>query len=160
MDPRDPDTLYAASYQRRRHQWVLLDGGPESNIHKSTDGGKTWRAISRGLPGGDKGRIGLAISPIQPDVVYAIVEATGEGSGFFRSADRGETWSRQSSYVSGSPQYYQEIVTDPNVMDRIYSLDTMLMVSDDGGKNFRQRVNSSSTSIIMRSSSTQMTRTT
>ncbi len=137
MDPRDPDTLYAAAYQRRRHQWVLLDGGPESGIHKSTDGGKTWRTINRGLPGGDKGRIGLAISPMQPDVLYAIVEAAKEGSGFFRSADRGETWNRQSGYVSSSPQYYQEIVADPNVMDRIYSLDTMLMVSEDGGKAFR-----------------------
>lgn len=137
MDPRDPDTLYAASYQRRRHQWVLLDGGPESDIHKSTDGGKTWRPISRGLPAGDKGRIGLAISPIQPDVVYAIVEATSDAGGFFRSSDRGETWSRQSGYVSGSPQYYQEIVADPNVMDRIYSLDTMVMISEDGGKSFK-----------------------
>ena len=137
MDPRDPDTLYAAAYQRRRHQWVLLDGGPESGIHKSTDGGKTWRAINRGLPGGDKGRIGLAISPMQPDVLYSIVEATSDAGGFFRSVDRGETWSRQSGYVSSSPQYYQEIVADPKILDRVYSLDTMLMVSDDGGKTFR-----------------------
>lgn len=137
IDPRDPDTLYAAAYQRRRHQWVLLDGGPESGIHKSTDGGKTWKAINRGLPMGDKGRIGLAISPIQPDVIYSIVEATKESGGCFRSSDRGETWNRQSSYVSSSPQYYQRLVPDPNVMDRIYSMDTMLSVSEDGGKTFR-----------------------
>ena len=136
IDPRDPKTLYAASYQRRRHQWVLLDGGPESTIHKSTDGGNSWRVIDRGLPGGDKGRIGLAISPLQPDILYAIVEAAGEGSGFFRSSDRGETWDRQSSYVSSSPQYYQELVADPQVLDRVYSLDTFLMVTQDGGKTF------------------------
>lgn len=136
MDPRDSKTLYAASYQRRRHVWTLIDGGPESTIYKSTDGGANWRKISRGLPGGDVGRIGLAISPIDPDVLYSIVEATGSGGGFFRSSDRGETWSRQSGYISSSPQYYQELVADPHKMDRVYSLDTMLMVTEDGGQSF------------------------
>lgn len=138
MDPRDPDTLYAASYQRRRHVWTLIDGGPESTIYKSTDGGKNWRKINRGLPGGDLGRIGLAISPINPDVLYSIVEATSGGGGFFRSSDRGETWSRQSSYVTSSPQYYQELVADPHTMDKVYALDTYLMVTEDGGKNFNR----------------------
>jgi len=137
LDPRDPDTMYAASYQRRRHVWTLIDGGPESGIHKSTDGGKTWRAINGGLPGGDKGRIGLAVSPIDPDVLYAIVEASKGGSGFYRSANRGETWSRQSDYVSSSPQYYQELVADPHAIDRVYSLDTYLRVTEDGGKTWR-----------------------
>ncbi len=137
-DPRNPDTLYAVAYQRRRHQWTLIDGGPESGIYKSTDGGLSWRAINRGLPGGDRGRIGLAISPLQPDVIYAIVEATGSEGGVFRSTDRGESWTKQSSYVSSSPQYYQEIIADPHVFDRIYSLDTYLMVSEDGGKSFQQ----------------------
>lgn len=136
LDPRDPDCIYAASYQRRRHQWVLIDGGPESTIYKSTDGGESWKKISRGLPSGDLGRIGLAISPVQPDVLYATVEAAS-GSGFYRSANRGETWSRQSSYVSSSPQYYQEIVADPNMMDRVYALDTYLQVTEDGGKTFQ-----------------------
>lgn len=138
MDPRDPNTLYATSYQRRRHVWVLLDGGPESKIHKSTDGGKTWREINRGIPSVDKGRIGLAISPMNPDVLYAIVEAAEGQGGFFRSADRGESWQKQSSYLSGSPQYYQEIVPCPHKFDRIYSLDTYMMVSEDGGKSFGQ----------------------
>lgn len=135
MDPQNPDILYASAYQRRRHTWVLIDGGPKSGIHKSTDGGKTWKTINRGLPGGDKGRIGMAISPINPEIVYAIVEAAG-GGGFYRSANRGESWSKMSSYVSGSPQYYQEIVACPHQLDRIYSLDTYNMVSEDGGKNF------------------------
>jgi photosystem II stability/assembly factor-like uncharacterized protein len=136
FDPRNPDVLYAASYQRRRHVWVLLNGGPESGIYKSTDAGATWRKINKGLPSGDRGRIGLTISPINPDVVYAVVEATGDKGGFYRSQDGGENWSRQSSYVSGSPQYYQEIYADPHKFDRIYSMDTYSMVSEDGGKNF------------------------
>lgn len=136
MDPSNPDILYASSYQRRRHTWVLINGGPESGIHKSTDGGKSWKAINRGLPGGDKGRIGMAISPINPEVVYAIVEAAGGQSGFYRSANKGETWTRMSSYVSSSPQYYQEIVACPHHFDRIYSLDTYNQISEDGGKTF------------------------
>lgn len=137
LDPRNPDIMYAASYQRRRHVWTLIDGGPESAIHKSTDGGRTWKKINRGLPGGDLGRIGLAISPMKPDVLYAIVEAANEGSGFFRSANRGESWSKQSGYVSSSPQYYQEITACPHKFDRIYSLDTYMQVSEDGGKSFQ-----------------------
>ena len=137
LDPKDPDIMYATAYQRRRHTWVLIDGGPKSGIHKSIDGGLTWKKINRGLPGGDKGRIGLAISPINPEVVYAIVEATGDQSGFYRSSNRGESWKRMSDYVSGSPQYYQEIVACPHKFDRIYSLDTYLQVSEDGGKTFK-----------------------
>lgn len=137
LDPRDPDTIYAAAYQRRRHVWTLIDGGPESAIHKSTDGGKTWRKVMKGMPSGDVGRIGLAISPQQPDVLYAIVEAQGDEGGTFRSADRGESWSKKSGYVASSPQYYQELVADPVTFDRIYSLDFFVMVSDDGGANFR-----------------------
>lgn len=136
LDPQNPEILYATSYQRRRHEWVLLDGGPESTIYKSTDGGATWRKINRGLPGGDLGRIGLTISPVNPEVVYAIVEATEGQSGFYRSTNRGESWQRMSNHVSSSPQYYQEIVACPHKLDRVYSLDTMMQVTEDGGTTF------------------------
>ena len=136
MDPRDPEVLYAAAYQRRRRVWTLINGGPESAIHKSTDGGATWRKLENGLPEGDVGRIGLALSPVDPDLLYAIVEAAGDTGGFFRSTDAGANWKKRSDYVSGSPQYYQEIVPDPKNPDRVYSLDTWLQVTEDGGKSF------------------------
>ncbi len=136
IDPENPDIMYASSYQRRRHTWVLIDGGPESTIYKSTNGGETWRKAARGLPGGDLGRIGLDISPVNSEVVYAVVEAAEGQSGFYRSSNRGESWSRMSSAVSGSPQYYNEIVACPHSVDRVYLLDTYMRVSEDGGRNF------------------------
>jgi len=136
MDPRDPDVLYAASYQRRRHVWTLINGGPESAIHKTTDGGKSWTKLGSGLPGGDVGRIGLAISPVDADVLFAIIEAAGDASGFFRSTNRGATWVKRSGHVSVSAQYYQEIVPDPVDVNRVYSLNTRTKVTDDGGKTW------------------------
>jgi photosystem II stability/assembly factor-like uncharacterized protein len=137
FDPRDPDVLYASAYQRRRHVWTLIDGGPESAIYKSLDAGASWKKLENGLPGGDVGRIGLAVSPVNPDVVYAIIEAADKG-GFYRSTDRGGNWSKMSDYQATSPQYYNEIVADPKAVDRVYSMDTWMMVTEDGGKNFRR----------------------
>ncbi len=137
FDPRDPDVLYAAAYQRRRHVWTLINGGPESAIYKSTDGGENWRKLASGLPSVDVGRIGLAISPVEPDVVFALIEAALDGGGFYRSADRGETWKKISDYGSASPQYYQELIPDPHDVDRVYSMDTWMQVTEDGGKTFQ-----------------------
>jgi photosystem II stability/assembly factor-like uncharacterized protein len=139
MDPRDPDVLVAASYQRRRHVWTLIDGGPEAAIHKTTDGGKTWRKVTTGLPKEDLGRIGLALAPTKPDVLYALVEtaAASKTSGTFRSTDGGETWEKRSDYNPAGPMYYQEIVVDPHDADRVYSMDFMVKVSDDGAKTWR-----------------------
>ena len=133
MDPRNPDVLYAASYQRRRHVWTLINGGPESGLHKSTDGGETWTEINAGLPQVDLGRIGLAMHSTDPDTLYAIVEAAQGESGFYRSTNRGQSWEKRSDHVSNSPQYYQELVVDPKDGERIYSLNTFTMVSEDGG---------------------------
>ncbi len=145
MDPRNPDVLYAAAYQRRRHVWTLINGGPESGIYKSTDAGATWKEMTNGLPsdttngrpGADMGRIGLAVSPANPDVVYAIVEAAEEG-GFYRSTDRGVNWKKMSDYMSQSPQYYNEIIPDPVKVDRVYSMDTWMHVTEDGGETFKK----------------------
>jgi photosystem II stability/assembly factor-like uncharacterized protein len=138
MDPRDPDVLLASAWQRRRHVFTLINGGPESALHKTTDGGKTWRKITSGLPKEEMGRIGLAIAPTDPDTVYALVEtaAAAKASGTYRSTNRGETWEKRSEY---SPQamYYQKIYVDPKDAERIYSMDVFLKVSDDAGKTWR-----------------------
>ena len=135
-DPRNPDILYATAYQRRRHVWTLINGGPESAIYKSEDAGTSWRKIEKGLPEVDMGRIGLAISPVNPDILYAIIETSGKEGGIFRSSDRGETWEKRNDMISTSPQYYQELVCDPQNVYRVYSLDTWTMVTNDGGKTW------------------------
>ncbi len=136
MDPRDPDVLYAATYQRRRHVWTLINGGPEGAIHKSTDGGKTWNKLTSGLPSGDVGRIGLAVSPVNPDYIYAIIEAQGKSGGFFKSTNRGVTWEKMNEVVSSSAQYYSEIFCDPVNVNKVYLLDTFSQITTDGGKAF------------------------
>ncbi len=137
MDPRNPDILYAVAHQRERRVYSKIDGGPESAIYKSTDGGKNWRKLSNGLPSGDVGRIGIAVSPPNPDIVYAIIELPGNKGGFYRSLDMGESWEKRSNEISSSPQYYQEIHADLVDPDRVISLNTFNMLSDDGGKTFR-----------------------
>jgi photosystem II stability/assembly factor-like uncharacterized protein len=136
LDPVQPDIVYAASHQRRRHVWTLINGGPESAIHKSTDAGATWTKLRSGLPSGDMGRIGLDVSPVDPNVVYATVEAEGDQSGIFRSKDRGATWERMNPSIAQG-MYYGQIVCDPKNVDRIYIPNVILMVSDDGGRTLR-----------------------
>ena len=130
--------MYAATYQRRRHVWTLIDGGPGSGIWKSADGGESWKKLTDGLPKEDMGRIGLAVAPTRPSLVYAIVEAANKAGGFYRSADGGGSWEKASDYVSGSPQYYQEIFVDPHDATRVYSMDTWMRVTEDGGKTFHK----------------------
>ncbi len=139
FDPRDPDVLYAATHQRFRTVAALINGGPESGIHKSEDGGATWRELSKGLPEEDMGKIGLAVSSIDPDVVYATIELKRRTGGFYRSADGGETWERGSDalYSGTGPHYYQEIFASPHVFDRVYQVNPTLYVTEDGGKVFQ-----------------------
>lgn len=136
IDPRNPDVMYASSEQRRRHVFTKIGGGPETALYKSTNGGETWDKMSGGLPSADMGGIGLALSPINPDIIYAIIESTPDASGFYRSADRGASWQKMSNH-SAQGQYYNMIFPDPKVLDRIYSTETVSQVTDDGGKTWR-----------------------
>ena len=135
MDPRNPDVLYATSEQRRRHVFTKIGGGPETAFYKSTDGGSTWNKLTEGLPSGPMGGIGLAISPVNPDIIYAIIESTSDGSGFYRSINRGATWEKMSSH-SAQGQYYNEIFCDPKNADIVYSVETISHVTRDGGKTW------------------------
>ena len=138
LDPRKPDTMFAVKHQRLRNVAALMNGGPESGIFKSTDGGRNWRELTNGLPDEDKGKIGLAISPIDPDVVYATIELGRRTGGFWRSGDGGESWEKRSDHLSGGtgPHYYQEIFASPHQLDRVYQMDATLHITEDGGKTF------------------------
>jgi photosystem II stability/assembly factor-like uncharacterized protein len=138
IDPKNPDTMYAATHQRHRTVWALLDTGPESAVYKSTDGGETWRELTKGLPGGDKGKISLGVSPQKSNVVYATVEQPNRKGGFFRSTNHGESFDKMSDFVSGGtgPHYYQEIYLDPHRFDVIYHANDTLVRSVDGGRTF------------------------
>ena len=135
-DPKNPGVLLAASWQRRRHVWTLVNGGPGSGMHRSTDGGKTWKKVTAGLPGGDLGRIGLAVAPSAANTVYAIVETADNTGGIYRSTDGGQTWEKRNPF-EGLPMYYAHLVVDPVNRDRVYVMDTIVRVSDDGGTTLR-----------------------
>lgn len=134
MDPESPDTLYAAAYQRRRTAFGFNGGGPGSGLHKTTDGGVTWKKLSTGLPSGELGRIGLDIYRRDPKVLYALVESLE--SGIYRSDDKGETW-RKMSNQNPRPMYFSQVRVDPNNDQRVWVLGVQLFFSDDGGKTFR-----------------------
>lgn len=135
MDPANPDVLYASMHQRLRNVAALINGGPGSGIFRSTDGGDSWEELSAGLPEEDMGKIGLAISPQRPDVVYATVELAHRGGGFYRSEDGGQSWEKRNDWISGGtgPHYYQEIFADPHRFDSVYQVDVWMRRTDDGG---------------------------
>ncbi len=133
MDPRNSNVLYASAHQRQRKVYGYVAGGPESALYKSTDGGNTWNKLSNGLPGGNNvGRIGIALAASNPDVMYAVIEASDGKGGFFKSVDRGASWEKRSSYSSTS-LYYQRIFVDPSNENKIFCGDFLLQVSVDGG---------------------------
>ncbi len=135
-DPRNPDVMYATSEQRRRHVHTKIGGGPESAVYKSSDGGETWAKIMSGLPSVDLGGMGIDISPVNPDVLYLIVEAAENQSGFYRSINRGASWEKMSGH-SAQGQYYNEIYCDPKDADKVYSVETVSQVTEDGGRTWR-----------------------
>lgn len=139
IDPRDPDVLYAATWQRHRTVAAYMGGGPGSGIHKSTDGGENWEELTRGLPSSNMGKIGLAISPQNPDIVYAAIELDRRTGGLYMSDDRGESWKKMSDAVSGGtgPHYYQELYASPHNFGQIILVSNYTLISDDHGANFR-----------------------
>lgn len=136
FDPRDPDVIYATSEQRRRHIFTKIGGGPESAVYKSTDAGATWEKIMNGLPKVDIGGMGIAVSPVNPDYVYLIMQAAENASGFYRSTNRGASWEKMSDHHE-SGQYYNEIYCDPKNVDKVYSVETVSHVTVDGGRTWK-----------------------
>lgn len=140
IDPRNPNRLYAATWQRHRTVAAYMGGGPKTAIYKTEDGGETWDKLSKGLPSGPMGKIGLAISPQKPDEIYAAIELERRTGGIFKSFNRGASWTKQSDAVAGAtgPHYYQELYASPHHYDRIYLMNNNMIISDDGGKNYYQ----------------------
>jgi photosystem II stability/assembly factor-like uncharacterized protein len=172
FDPRNADVIYAGAYQRRRHVGQMIGGGPEGGIWKSTDGGKKWARLTRGLPKDDVGRVALGVDPKNPARVYAMISAKfprgGRGGaavapspaatavdeqGFYRSDDSGNSWARIGKvapsagrgapaapatewYRGGGAAYYFEIFVDPHRPEWIWSINTNMNVSKDGGKTW------------------------
>ncbi len=134
MDPSNPNTLYAAAYQRLRRTWGFNGGGPGSGIYKSTDGGRNWEELTAGIPEGDKGRIGIAIAASNPLVLMATVEHASE-SGVYRTEDGGASWVKVSD-TNPRPMYYSHIYIDPTTDQRVYILATTFYKSEDGGNTF------------------------
>ena len=140
IDPRNPQWLYAATWDRHRTVAAYMGGGPGSGLHRSTDGGETWRKLTSGIPKSNLGKIGLAISPQNPDVLYAAIELDRTTGGVFMSTNRGMSWVKQSDAVSGAtgPHYYQELYASPHAEGRLYLVNNSMLVSDDFVKNFRR----------------------
>ena len=140
IDPRNPEVVYAATWQRHRTVAGYMGGGPGTAIYKSTDGGKTWDKLKNGLPSSNMGKIGLAISPQKPDVIYAAIELDRRKGGVYRSENQGASWTKMSEAVSGGtgPHYYQELYASPHNFDELYLANNYMLESFDGGKTFKQ----------------------
>lgn len=166
FDPRNSNTIFASTYQRRRHVGQMIGGGPDGGIFKSTDGGRNWAKLTNGLPPGEVGRIALATDPKKPGRVYALIDAKtpaggGRGGGraggapapelppmnpptpndsmgFYKSDDNGATWERTARERGGGPAYYSEIYVDPRTEDTVWVIDTYMRWTKDAGKTFTQ----------------------
>lgn len=139
-DPRDPDRVYAVTWEHHRTVAAWMGGGKKSRLYVSEDAGDTWRMLKTGLPEGNWGKTGLAISPQNPDVLYAAIELDRIKGGVWRSENRGGSWTKMSDAVAGAtgPHYYQEIFASPHQFDRLYLMNNTLLKSEDGGKTFKE----------------------
>ena len=139
LDPENPDRMYAATWQRHRTVAAYMGGGPGSGIYRSLDGGGTWEKLTKGLPRSNMGKIGIAFSPFDHDIIYAAIELDRREGGVFMSDDGGSSWTKQSDMVAGAtgPHYYQELYASPHHEGTIYLVDMRMQVSDDHGKTFR-----------------------
>ncbi|HEX9688151.1 MAG TPA: glycosyl hydrolase [Thermoanaerobaculia bacterium] len=137
MDPTNPRILYAGFWQVHRKPWMLVSGGPEGGVWKTTDGGDTWKKASEGLPEGIVGKVGVAVSPVRPERVWALVESKEKG-GVYRSDDGGEKWTRVNSEnkLRQRAWYYTRIYADPKSPETVYALNTGFYRSNDGGRTF------------------------
>ena len=138
MDPKNPNKIMAAMWEFGRKPWTFNSGGKGSGLHISYDGGETWKRITdkEGFPKGDLGRIGIAIAPSKPNIVYALVEA--KKNGLYKSTDGGNKWHKVSDKNIGNrPFYYAEIYVDPKNENRIWNLWSYVSKSEDGGKTFK-----------------------
>jgi len=140
MDPRDPNVLYAAMYQRLRSAFGYNGGGPGSAIYKTTDGGATWKKLENGVPPGDKGRIAFSISQSNPNILIALIEHQTE-SGTYRTEDAGATW-RKMSRSNPRPMYFSAPYIDPTNDKRVWELGVTIFKSEDGGATFENMPNS------------------
>ena len=140
IDPRNPDILYAATWQRHRNVAALMGGGPGTALYKSTDGGNTWNKLTTGIPKERLGKIGLAINHFNPDIIYAAIEMERRKGGVFMSDNGGQSWTKMSNTVSGGtgPHYYQELYSSPHKEGRLYLMNNYAMISEDHGKTFKQ----------------------
>ncbi len=136
VDPKNPEIIYAAMWEFRRKAYTFKSGGEGSGLYKSIDGGKTWKKLTKDLPKGVLGRIAIDISPVNTDIVYAVIES--EKTAFYRSKDKGENWEKMNSSqaIAGRPFYFANILADPVDTNRIYKAGFNLIMSKNGGKNF------------------------
>ncbi|HSG09856.1 MAG TPA: hypothetical protein VLA36_15960 [Longimicrobiales bacterium] len=146
LNPANPDEIYASMWRGQRQPWTIISGmeaaGREDGIWKSTDGGETWRIVTQGLPTDLIGKIDLAVSPADPNRVYALVETVDPNEGLYRSDDRGETWTLASNQAGlmNRPFYYTNVDADPKNADVVYVNNEGFYKSTDGGRSF-QRTN-------------------
>lgn len=138
VDPNNPNFMMVASWEFWRKPWVVNSGGPGSRIYKTTDGGKNWKEIKKGLPA-LKGKMGISISPANPNIVYIAIDALGEKAGVYRSEDAGESFKQRTNDATTYARswYYMHIIADPNDEDEVWVMNSLAMKSIDGGKTFK-----------------------